>query len=288
MDMKIVGITVAAFIVVVVIGSMLMPILDDADNGFNTVEQNTGGAYKVSMDNVPITFSYNESKYTLNGDDINADYTLTNQMVIISDKFIVATNSLNSGKTIYFATPGQTFKTISSITCSNGSVTYTAGGTDTTLDLSYTWIAYPANEGDYMFAGNLSSVNVDDGATIITGYMGPTVNGGTSLSTIVMAKGALDSITPEVYTGNTYTEATGAVSATYTEGTPNVLTPAYSIVVDSGGDTYTAATPNVIVPIQYHYVSSSDSNLINLIGVIPVLLIVAILTGIVALVIKRN
>lgn len=289
MDTKIVTITITAVVTIILLAGVLVPILDDAEESFTTVGDNEGGLYKVSTENVPITFAYTSDGYTLNGTVIDSDYTSTSQMMIVSDKFIAATNPLNGARAIYFATPGQTFKTISSLTCENGSITYTSGTTDTTLDVGYSWIAYPANEGSYMYAGNLSKVNVDSKSDVIVGYLGPTYHTGESnLSTIIMAKGNLSTITPGAYTGTNYTESAGSINATYVEGTPNELTPSYGISVSSSDLAFTATTPNVFVPIQYHYYAESSDDMSGLLGVIPVLILVAIIMGVVVLVISKR
>lgn len=290
MNMKIVGISVSIVVTIIVLAGVLIPVLDDAEQSFTTLGTNEGGLYMVSTENKPIEFAYETDGYTLNGDVITSDYTSSAQMMIISDKFIAATNPLSGARTIYFATPGQTFKTVSALKCENGSVTYTSGTTDTTLDVGYSWIAYPANEGSYMYAGNLTSVNVDSKSDVIVGYLGPTYHTGESnLSTIIMAKGNLSSIVPGAYTGTTYTETAGSVYATYVEGTPNELTPSYGISVGSSDLAFTATTPNVFVPIDYHYYADSSDDMSALFGAIPVMIILAIILGVAGLILsKRN
>lgn len=278
MNNKLVVTIIGVAVMIIICASVLVPVIQDSKEQITTVGHNEDGAYTVSTKNVPITFSYSDEGYTLNGKLIEADYSLGSQMCIITDKFVAATNPINSSKVIYLAYEGHAFVTPTSIHCENGKLTYTVSGADTTVDVNYSWIAYPSNDGDYMYAGNLADVYIDKKSEIILGFLGPSVNGESSLSTTYAGKGAIDALIPLCYSGDTYAlTAPAAIQSTYETGLPYELSPAIGLSVESSGVVYSALTCNVYVPIDYHYQSESDKSTGNLIGVIPVLILVGIM-----------
>ena len=259
---------------IILTGSLLMPAVEDANKSFTEEASNTLGAYRVDTANVPITFSFNDDGYTLNGELIEADYTVSNQMLILSDKFVIATNGLNTTKTIYIAYTGHAYATASSVTWEDGHLKY--GTTD--VDLGYTWIAYPSNSGNYMFAGNLTSVNVDEGQDVYVGYMGPLYkSGGGQVSSMVAGRGAVGELVPNCYTGSTYTSTPGNVAIDYEPGTPyDTVDTGFTLSADVEGTIYSATNHNVFVPITYHVIKEDSKDAFNLLAVLPILVIVGL------------
>lgn len=285
MKTNVLALVVTLTLSVILVGSLMVPVIDEATTANFTVEEsNTLGAYRVDTANVPITFATATEGYTLNGELIEADYSVTNQMLIISDKFIVATSALNASRTIYVTYSGASFATTSSITCENGHLKFN----DLDVDVGYSWIAYPSNTGSYMFAGNLANVNVDKDKDVYIAYMGPTYNSGTSLSSMITGRGTVGALVPNCYTGSTYTATPGNVSLNYEPGTPINLNTSYSMSVKLDETEYSATAANVFVPISYHVIKEDSNNVVSLLTVIPVIVILSLVIAAVAAIRNRD
>ena len=295
MNMKILGITLTAFVSLVVLAGVLMPILEDAehyaDNTYtNAAPYSYGKVYDFdenSDDMVVISICKSgERSISINGES----HTVSSyQPVVLSDAFTIRYYSYSMS----FVTPSAGNKTIISatITISGGIATFSdvlnASETEITIDpepITWAFIHDPTGE----WAGIITENGVDIYAHKNEIYTSNWIN----------------------TTSEYFSSKAGTTEATITDGSDSYTTPInwggqylddgvyklhlasdstdYTFVVDNNGADYTVHPFIVCAPKTVVGTPDDQSRLNEIYDVIPLLIIVAILLGVVALVIRSK
>lgn len=298
MEMKIVGITVAILVSITVLAGVLMPVLDDATtvNETFTNDTNTLWRMKALENGDTYTFTGATDTWTLNG--VDQEITANGQNALLGPNWCVRANGQTRGETI----SGNLYNTILAVT-SESTITFTAQGLggnatqdlpgygvdkdgDYTLTVFGQMAAYCNGDSKIVGTGNTAVDNigmivhveatVDDGATF-------TIldnRGGVHISNVVLSNTKVN-YSPVDGFKDLYkvSSVTTDIAFDSTDG-DNVTTS------HTGSIEYSS----VVVPYEVtaersvHFTDNQNA----LLAVIPMLVIVAILIGVVALVIRSR
>lgn len=305
MDSKIIGIAIGAAIGIMVLAGVLMPVLDDATATTDTLTND--GYYRMTyVEDTDVSFVWTKTApttVTINSNDVDIsnlpnDRWLT---VMCADQFCVRINMTNSGVSVSI----QAFGTFSGLgagtsgsrtsltaTCTEGAISVSDGVATRTgaytsgiyyIDPNGSYVMKNANESAYMFGDSpifATGVSQFSGiaADFVYNLSGNITDGVTATSVN----------TPE---GTT----TGTVTVNKTDNSKYVglynLTTMTFDVTPSGGTAQTVTYSYYIVPYQIEDVPRAEhltDGQSNLLLAIPVLIIVAILIGVVALIIRSR
>lgn len=292
MEMKIVGITVAILVSITVLAGVLMPILTDYGSDTFTYT-NTGTPYAAfDGETHTIVVSYDGSTTTITTDGESCqlpDFSLYGNATIIygSDAIIRLNNAgaIRGFSDAFYGINATSGKDVT-LELSSTAVTMT-DGTDTRV-VPITPLAYIASEGEYRLS--LNPCVTDD--TVIIGGTSE-LTGGKYISTV--AVGPVDdlSITNpfcNLGTGVTITSIEATVNATDVSGSLKKIDNITFNVVLSDDTEQNAVFSYFLAPekVTYDNPNYLGDNVSSLLLVIPMLVIVAILIGVVALVIRSR
>lgn len=286
-------------IIVIVVGvifsvSLLVPVVNDAIDDAKTIYNNESGFYSLiaSDESGAVTGSIDENNVlTINGETISGT---SQRSALMSDNFYLrysgSAHTLN-----YWDADNSVMASISHVpvefTAENGVLTYTDKSVEpeVTVTIPYTWFAYnTAQESDYrdiVTTGTAKTLYVNDITQI---YSVGKLSDATGLVSI--NKGQLG----KTYDGDdvTLTLTTHEVPnvrdvVSVQVSTGEVSDIKYNLTVD---DTTTSAfTGNILVPYKVVGINEyPGEGYIELISVIPILVIVGILLGVIALLFARR
>lgn len=292
---QIVAMVLTLTVGIILAGSLLVPVINDASDALTVTKTNDYGAYSVVADDVTISLAIvdDEVTYTVGGVETDFDSTIFNQFIVANcivgyydpdtSTIVIATN-LNARFT------GQTS---ASFTFSDGSITGTStdGTTSHSYSFDYDWAYYSAEDGDYrsfiLLANETNTIYFTDLDDICGSNFAFTT------SKFFSFKG--DSV--DYYTsGGTSTELTADVNKTLVDGTLNMYSMSlsrtgsdYTVTIDNSGTDYTLCPWVFIVP--YEVTSDSQQNVDGLramYAVIPVIVITSLVAMAAAMIYRRD
>ena len=305
MNTKVIAISIAAFIGIVVLGSVLMPILDDATA---TTDKFTNEGYFYmteygATDTIPTIFWDHTDPYKLTvGTDVIELPTSTTIpiSVVFTDDWLVrySAGTSNSSAQLFTDTGGVIVGASTSnnldmtISFSSGTATVT-NGTDSATP-TYTKLMAVSTTGDYVMKKPTVDAYVNgDTEVFVTGRTAFAFS--PAISANIDFSGSVDDgFTATIFNPSTgYT--VGNFATTYTEVSDHIdlykLSKVTFDVTKTVDSTVQAATySQFVVPAEVtaERAEHLSGNQIGLMQVIPVIIIVAILVGVVALVIRSR
>lgn len=297
MKNKLIPLVMTLVVGIILAGSLLIPVINDAQHAqdvkyTNSAPYSYGKIYDFSENDLDDTIIISvcktgERSISINGETHNVS---SYQPVVMSDAFTIRyyNTSMN------FVTPSAGSKTITeaTITISAGVATFTdvlnTSGTEITIDPEpITWAFVHDSTGDY------SGLITENG---ITAYAHKneiyTSNWITTTSEYFSGKAGDDFVT--------ITDGTDSTTATINWGgeylndgvyklTLSSTSDDYTFVVDNEGEDYTVHPFMVCVPKEVIGTPDDQQGINALYGVIPILVIVALLvTAIGAVYVRRN
>lgn len=298
MNTKIVGISIAAVIGIIVLGSVLMPILDDATAKTDTFK-NEGYFY---LDKFEDSYSFywdstTPNTFTVNGEDM----TYLNDSglavsVVLGEKFAVRLANNNTsisfyGNGSYVSTNAE--KPTFTLTLSDGTLTAT-NGTDTKTISSVPEIFGIVEEGNYVMKKTASTAYLNSGSQVIADSeiyaSGQTYNGANNVWWHL--EGTIDDMEyPDTF-NSALTITDGAIHGQYNSSHDDLyeLDNITFTVTTSTAVVYNVTASYFVVPAEVtaersvHFTDGQNA----ILGAIPIMIIAAILLGIVALVIRSR
>ena len=308
MEMKIPLVAISAFVVVVVLGAVLMPVLDDASETERTFT-NEGFFYAKKLDaNSTDVLSYdhtNPTKLTINDVEIDTSSmqsSYNNITVAFSEKWFIRfaldtaviylyeADSANSSSTDYASVSNQKDFVM---TCENGTATIVCGETTYTESISGDGLIISSNEAEYVMKKSTTKAYVLGDSVVYGSGRTDRALGVSGSSFNAMFKASVDDgVTPIAYSPNTYT-VTGS-SVVYTDGSSDYLDlyelTAYKIDITDGTNMGSITYNQIFVP---HTVTAElsqhlSNNEIALLAAIPALVIIALIIGVVAIFVRSK
>lgn len=304
MNTKIIGISIAAVIGIIVLGSVLMPILDNATATTDKFENE--GSFELTYtqtDSISLSWDHTAPGVITVNDKAITMPVLSNgesRTVLCGDDWLIRFGNGTSlgGNYIQFY-PSAGASILASVaneydltvTCADGSATISDNAsTPNTSTQSYTYLYCVADDGNYVMKNGADTVYVT-GDTVV--YAMGLTNVGTYTSTGIKIEGTIDDgmvwsqfrgTTDAVFSNEAinYTEVDNYVSLYKLESMTATVT-----ISDQSVD---AVYSYFIVPSEVTAEKSEhlSGNQIGLLQVIPLLIIVAILLGVVALVVRSR
>lgn len=297
MDNKVIAVIIGLFVGITMIGSVLVPIVESSQATIEPITEynvGTGQTYREAKagDIFQLTSVYNTDTgkkidtWTLNGEEVMNSNTFAWNVGIVSNvMWIEVLNSANSSSAIFyeFNAENPMYKNYVGANASVPNAVYTWEFTDnkisysggnTTSEYSYSWAYVPCSieDGGYMASSLTADVtsivnNVDD--IILCG----TYTTGELDTGYYYYKG--DSwVTSTDYTGENTTELT------LKDGTNDLYYADISFTVSDGTTTESFEPYRALVPYEVHGHADSGAT-ISLLGVIPVMVIIALLSMVV-------
>jgi hypothetical protein len=297
MNMKIVGISLAAFIGIIVLGSVLMPILDDATAKTDTFK-NDGYFYVDSVsDEESINYVFANNVLTINGVPVDnpSGSVYPDCITVFYTEHIVF--RYDAG---YIKIRGQVNSNATAINLvvTEGTITgtYTSSTGDHDADWTYTeFTGMVTSEESRIMAKNVPQYINSDSLIDTTGLSHPT---GFDFFVIHLTGSMDDGITVNLYNQNTgaaitnVTVSNATVNATPVSGYEDLyqlnsvtftLTDSNSVSADVTYTIYTVPS-EVTAERSVHF----NDGQIAIFDAIPIMIIVAILLGVIALVVRSK
>lgn len=297
-DTSILTIIVTAVVGIILLGSLLMPVIDSPGvTKEKVVGTNENELYRLSNDfseEVEIEIS---SGAIVNGDQVTPS---TNPVIVIfSDKFVITWYKADTDANVCDADLGYVSNVVKINLETDGTYSYTK--TDSSVVTStgaFSWIFYPSNTGD--FGSFRSGVNIDLGekwysckSSLGASPWNPlilTMDGDQNSLTAKTAYVAANTTSPFVEGGITVGYKEDYLPTVSSDGLSYMVSnPQWTRTVTVSSTDYTISddlTP-VIAPLHYHYYVEKEMES-SLLGVIPVLIIVAILLSVVQAVVRNR
>lgn len=283
----VVGITVA----IIVIAAMVPAMMDTTDNIKSVGSNDTTNAITYSISADPdLTLSVGSS--AINVGDYEVSPTRQTILAACDEWCVFAFNT--SAIFVLYDGGYDSLASGTDVVISNGTLEYTkAGNVDVTKDVVGSVIYADNKAPTYVGYVGTTTFKVNSGAPVYFFNNAALNNSGltpTSISPIAYGKGTPDAL--EYVCMNV--EASASSIEPTAEPTPIdghlAMSNVYTASVTDSNGTYTndSATYGTYVPINYDDVTSSDKQIINLIGIIPVMMIIAVLLLAVAMVTRSK
>ena len=301
MDMKIVGISVAVLVSLVVLAGVLMPVLDDATATTETIVND--GSIMAVPDEGTHTIKLSKSGDALviktDGETcVNPDLSLYGSATIVfADNTFI--RLADNGNVTLYGKSGSATKEEFTVGNISAGITIALSGTNATItnDSDGTKTRTFENVDYYISAVGDYALSLNPSITLESNIMGAGLTKINNTSSALIFQGSVEDVdNPSISTlaiwPNGRTATLGSVNLT--ENTNYVgLYKVDSIVLDWANDgnpigsatyTYFVAPHEITVEKSVHLTNNEN----ELLAVIPMLVIVAILIGVVALVIRSK
>lgn len=277
--MKILNIIVVAFVAITCLGVILMPVVNDLSITHKTVENEE--IYYMTNEASGLSYELGAGGWEVNG--VELQYTGTNVPIIVANDITMFANGRVLGTNI----GGNA--TAAELTVADNTVTGTATVNDTSVSISWdcSEMFYGAvNEGNYAFVATDGAYVLNSSVFSNIASFDVTGNSNFAAITVEVENGEV-SLSP--IEGVTYSNA--VVDWELVSGYVD-LYKINSITFDTtyNDTTLSHSFGTVIAPssVSAEITGHLDQSVINLMGIIPLMFILAILIGIVSAAILRQ
>lgn len=279
--------TLAIAVTVIILAAMVPVILDSSENIISTADNVVEGNYTYSVASAPeLTISVGSSVIKVNDYELNP----TRQTLLAAcDEWAVFTYN-NTGLFVLYDGGYDNVKASTDVTLSGSTLSYTKNdSTNVSRDVAGNVIYADNVKPTYVGFLAISTFKID-APSVFYFFGNPGLSNSSltpnSLTPIAFGKGTVDSL--EYLAMNTAGVTASSIElAADPAETAGHLTASntFNVSVTDGTGTYSAsgAGYGVYVPIEYKEITSTDSQVRDIIGIIPVLLVIAILMMAVAI-----
>ena len=295
MNNKLIPIVLTLVVGIILAGSVLMPVLGDAQNKTSDtiVNETSGLTFKLDgNDDYLFESAPAYANYKVNGQNAGTSSSLGT--FIITDKCRVYDNGH------YFQLYDESGTRSSNINVQNKNIVITYDAADKTFTYTvYTDLTNATVENTYTYTvenilyyipgGDYGAINTseDSDITYYVNDLSQVIAGGAytsgDLDTSYFAEGKT------VYVGDTdYTASADAVTSKYNGYTDAIVGSGYTVTVTDGTNSETFTPYTVFVPLKITAHTSEQNGMIALYGAIPIMVIVALLMVAVGAVARRN
>lgn len=279
---------IAIAVTIIIISTVAIPVIDDLQESQKSAANNTSELFNAVIGSgEDITITTSDGAASINGyaAPSGVDVFVSASLVVFYNNGLKVVDMVNN---FVGAVSG-------SIVISDRTFNYTTAGSvekSGTITGTYLYLAENGTYGQFkpqdgarfnnnsqMYGVVLTAPIAAVNYTAVTAFVSGSVRGGFVVNEgYDLVNGSLVDVTSTLTPKLTYTETDGY----------NVLSAA-SVVADVSGSSGYAGILHIYAPIQYHYISDEDSSLFNLIGVIPIILIlVPLMLAVRMIALKRN
>lgn len=264
-------------VIVILIFTIAIPVIEDAQKEQTSVANNTNAIYAAAIDNENVTLYINNQTghWVINGVEdtqdflANADKAWGENICI----FIQPSSDYYVLRATYYDTQWHVTAGMKQLTFDGEKITITLSN-DSTVDIPSNFLLYPDSKGTYaVYKGSTSilGAHINNDATAYIGMTGTSyaflsgdkTNGYTQIGGVRTTTDGYDTVSSTP----TYVESDDGLSYKYEVAPTIVLSDSTETL-----DDVTSDSVEYYVPLKYTYISSSDSMIIALLGVIPLIL----------------
>lgn len=298
---KLIIAAITATVVIIVLAGCLMPVMEDATATSDTFK-NDGYFYVEEYSGSDITYSAswvhtNPDVITINGEDVSLDYgsnVLTS--ILLGENFLVRWDPYNKALVAFYGTNPQLVATLAdgidlTMEYSDGVLTISnTASTPVTRSITTDDFYSIANEGDYVMKKSDVAAYMTSPDSLIYGAGRTGFNNSIICTTV---SGTIDEVSVSIWRGDA-TASNIQINKTEVSGYEDLYKfDSVSFVATSTSDSTVSQTVTysyVVVPAEVtaersvHFTDSENA----ILGIVPVMLIIALLVAIVALVIRNR
>lgn len=264
---------VGLVVIILMVTGAVIPAVENGQSEIRTETQNTGYSYlATSTDNLNLTASFDSDTSTLTINGYAIVLTATVPIFVCGDDVAVCTTT----GIRFEGADGTVVPTASAIEVVDGAYTVTTSTDPVTGDLSGTSITYLTENGKLSYFAPSASFNCNEDSKIQMFRIGVSISG--VARTHIDAVGTVKNLTSIIKTSTNdgFVEWTDVVvTADYTEQDGYYTVSKLNYTGTYNGQTYTGSVATMsFAPTTYKYISDSDSSMISLFSIIPLLLII--------------
>lgn len=297
MDNKIIATLAGAAVVVVMLGSLLVPIIYDAIDDTKVYYNNDYGAFADVSDNEVINLELTtvmgtpgSSTYYINGEELGL--TQGNRVIIVSENLIVVFENLNGIGIAGVDVSGNLIRTwADSVTVAiNGeSITIewakSDNNTSGTINVKSSWMFYRTFEGDWRavdyVSGSKTAYINDLSQVYSSNWSGPIQKffslNGTSVNVYSGTIGGAATLSTTTATVEV-TEVMNGVSS-FVISSDHETSGVFKFTADNAGEPYDVFPYYFIIPVSVYGQTESNIAVVGILTVLPMLIVVAVLVS---------
>lgn len=261
---------VCVLVIVLIITTTLIPVIEDSQTEIKTVGQNTTIVYSVAASSdTEVAITMSDGVISVNGYSVPAS---RDRAIALSESFLVQSYNNN---TMVLITDGVQVSGITSMTLSNGTITYSGSESGTE---SYTGdVLYASATGNYGFFSTDSVFKINEDAVIWSYFSDGFDNSDLSPSRIGargVLKGTYEEMQATFINVNTTVESvTMSLNVTDNKDLSYDVVSSSVMTLTTSDGSYTSSTKHpLIAPIEYVYISNTDNAIITLLSILPIML----------------
>lgn len=287
MNNKLIATIIGVSISIIVLASVLVPTLDNATVKVDHTQEEGNYVYFATNVLGGETYTIESGKLVYNGTVLG-----TSAANLLSDNFRGL--YYNGTLTMFDYTTAVNYSVSSLTINTDGSYTWVASGTTHNSTADLTWFVGPADKGNYVMASTGSGdIQFNNNSKLYATTNAVLSDGSVQLGNtryILNGFGTYYDLDTACYTGGAgaWVAADGDITLTTVNNGDGSHTLKSGAINTYAVDDYVADSNNVILYAPLHYYTLEESPYNSLLGVIPVVILAAILIGIVALVQGRR
>jgi len=278
--------------VAVIVVAAFIPVISDSAASIKSIEKNdTTGTFTYSVEASPtVNISVGDSVINVNEYSLNP----TMQTLLAAcDEWAIFTFN-NSRFYVLYAGEFDEVKAGTTATIANGELNYTKStNVDVTKPVVGDVLYASAVNPTYLVYLDSATVKVNEGAIIYfeqnRQYTNAELNP-SSLSAITYGKGTTSNLAV-ICTNEAITDSTATLSAEPAKHAGHLdMANAFNVSITNSTGTYSIENGvyGVYIPIEYYEITQQDNQMQTLIELIPLLLVVSIVVGVIAIVVKSR
>ena len=270
------ALVVAVLIVVLLSATCIIPIVQEAQELDVSKFNNTSQRFTATTTaNTDVTISISEGVITINGNEVQYGQF---SFIAVSPKIIVSTGG--AGSAVMAIKVGTDSMSVTSMTWSNGNVSYVDDRSDPVIEGTIEDIGtmyYIDTGGKYGIFGSQSTIHIDNDVEGLIVIRDSTTAG--AYGTLTYENGVLSQseFGPYYTQGVTYREATAwNFGATVTDEEGKYSHTITNVTIEltlQDGETKRTHNASMIAPIEYHDVNTNGM-LYVMLGIIPLLVFI--------------
>lgn len=285
---------IAIAVTIIIISTVAIPVIDDVQKEIATTGNNsafsfmasTGSDITTSITNVDSTISIGDLVISKTG-DVHA------ATILISSGLII--NTYSSTLRVTDISNDIQLAQVTAIDITSGAYSYTVSGTDYSGTLAGD-VLFLSDTGTYGYFDSISDLKLNSNSKVYVTYavtpFRDSSNNSLSLTGVIsgtIKDGMSGTLYKYVSSEFVSVSSSSTINAVDEDGIMYSLTNIESSAIDSSVTYNRTVTGGIFAPIEYKYISDSDESLINLIGILPIMLIlVPLMMAVRMMALKRN
>lgn len=264
-----VGLMIGLVVSLMLVAYIMVPFISDTSNSIGTEMDNDGyGAY-FSDENASVVCA--SKVWSIDGTAMTGT-----SAALVSDKAVMTftIGSTNYGSMYFY---DGTTANVKAFTVTDSGFTYVNAGTNESTDVACEYVYYSAPSGEYAYYTG-TGFNINDGDRVVSFVID------TAIFVVDLADTSVEFCT----VSTVETDASVVLNGTVTDNDAYETWSDGSYTVTYGDNDTTVTYNKVIAPIHYTDRTSEQNSMVSILGIIPVIVIIALLMIVVYRVIRND